>query len=90
MESADEIGAAAYRALELNFRHKIQGMFLLLEDGRLDVFDCLGVAPMLMKDADAELERTEYERRRLAYLDAYRIDWARMKREDAESGLCLT
>lgn len=82
-EKCDEWGANVLSRIRLHQRRDVAGLWSMLNDGLLDVFDILVVAPLLLNERQQELEMAEYERRRLKWLDSYEPDWKRIKKEDS-------
>lgn len=75
---------AAFEILRRNYRRKVAGLHHMLDDGDLDIFDALALAPRILKEDDELQARDEHDRRRLAWLEKYEIDWARIKKEAEE------
>ena len=72
-ESPNELAKAVFEKLWLHCRRKASGLVRMMESGDLDIFDGLAVAPLALAEEVRLAEMAEFERRRLAWLDAYRV-----------------
>ncbi len=71
----------AWREEVSRLLHRRQ-IYALLEDGRLDVFDLLLIAPEIVRGIVRREATEEYRRRRLQYLEEIEIDWPQMREEE--------
>lgn len=72
-EPLDDLAKSSYGKLRLHRRRLASGLVQMMRDGELDIFDALAAAPLVLDEEKRQAEAAEYERRRLAWLDAYQV-----------------
>lgn len=73
VDALEDLAKAAYGKLRLHRRRLASGLVQMMRDGDLDIFDALATAPLVLEEEKRLVEAAEFERRRLAWLDAYQV-----------------
>ena len=71
VEPEEDLAEAVFEKLRLHCRRKASGLVRMIQNGELDIFDGLAVAPLVLAEEIRLAEMAGYERRRLAWLGRY-------------------